>query len=439
MKAIIWRVGAIALGLALAAVAFFSYELGISNSPNWGIGKLGGVAAGIGLLLIGLAWGRIGHAYSLLAVNLLNLVIVLGALEFGAKLALDNLPLDNTPQFEGKPYRTTYFEHVAWGAQFLADSRGGPTEPRYVPFTLWRPRPYVSQTINIDAQGVRRTPNARCDDANAFRVWVYGGSTVWGVLVPDSETIPAHLQRLLTKQLSQPVCVVNQGVSAWVLQQGLIDLQLRLQQGERPDLVIFYGGSNDTNYAYFNKNVAAHYLYPEFQLWIFNSNNTSTTSFFEKTYIFKLLQRLTTPAQSFVATGTQEVVGEADGDVVAFSAELLRFMQGQQRTLAALGAEYGFATLYALQPSQVISRKPLNDEERLLLANGPFFNQPLNALVSQGFKAWADEDPDDGVLWLVDIFDDVAAEVQIWFDPIHVTPEGNRIVAEALLASLPLR
>src|SRR5262245_38830380 len=92
--------------------------------------------------------------------------------------------------------------------------------------------------------------------AGSYKVFVFGGSTIWGTGSPwrtgspDWGTIPAYLQAGLAKRETRPVCVVNFGESAYVSSQSVIMLLTRLHAGDVPDLTLFYDGPNDVYAAF---------------------------------------------------------------------------------------------------------------------------------------------------------------------------------------------
>src|SRR6185295_4216642 len=91
------------------------------------------------------------------------------------------------------------------------------------PFVGFRRPPYQSKTVNVDSKGRRATPGADCRPGS-FKLFVYGGSTVWGTGSPDWGTIPGHLQRLLAGRFGGRLCVVNFGEGAWNTNQELAEL-----------------------------------------------------------------------------------------------------------------------------------------------------------------------------------------------------------------------
>ena len=144
------------------------------------------------------------------------------------------------------PWRARYFEEL------LASSHA-----EWRPYVAWRSRPYAGEHIHIDERGIRRTwnPPACGSDSQLPLVWMFGGSTMWGVGARDEFTIPSDMSRALASDRDHRVCVVNLGELGYVTSQELILLLTELRAGARPRLVIFYDGDNDA-YAALQEGVA---------------------------------------------------------------------------------------------------------------------------------------------------------------------------------------
>ncbi len=116
---------------------------------------------------------------------------------------------------------------------------------RWHPYTYWRRSPRQGELISITAEGLRKTTNITTTTTPATKVFMFGGSTLWGLGTEDKETIPS----LLAKEASDQGInceVVNYGQYAYVSTQGVVELMRQLQQGNIPDVVVFYDGTNDT-------------------------------------------------------------------------------------------------------------------------------------------------------------------------------------------------
>src|SRR5262245_12806026 len=118
---------------------------------------------------------------------------------------------------------------------------------RWQPYVYWRRTPRHGQYINIEPDGLRKTINVSAPEGASppIKVFMFGGSTMWGLGAGDDSTIPSiFAQEAKNKGINCEV--VNFGQYAYVSTQGVIELTLQLQKGNVPDVVIFYDGVNDT-------------------------------------------------------------------------------------------------------------------------------------------------------------------------------------------------
>ncbi len=107
--------------------------------------------------------------------------------------------------------------------------------------------------IGTDERGflVRKTVGPAPDPAlPTVRIFAFGGSTTFGLNVPDDQTWPSHLSVILNKDSrARPerpfnVEVVNYGRNAYYPSQETVLLQRLLMSGHRPSLAIFMDGVN---------------------------------------------------------------------------------------------------------------------------------------------------------------------------------------------------
>lgn len=108
----------------------------------------------------------------------------------------------------------------------------------YKSYVGWRGKPFAGETVNVEAPyGNRKTVNAQ--SAGGKTAYFFGGSTMWGVGAPDKDTIPSQFAAL-TGIRSE-----NFGERGWTAHQSLMQLIQLIQDGHRPDFVIFYDGVNE--------------------------------------------------------------------------------------------------------------------------------------------------------------------------------------------------
>lgn len=107
----------------------------------------------------------------------------------------------------------------------------------YKSYVGWRMQPFKGETITIEGRyRQRRTVNP--PTAEKGKVYFFGGSTMWGG-VDDASTIPSQFAALTGMHAE------NFGEHGWVAHQSLVQLMQLLQEGHRPDVVVFYDGAND--------------------------------------------------------------------------------------------------------------------------------------------------------------------------------------------------
>lgn len=126
---------------------------------------------------------------------------------------------------------------------FIEFQKSGESE--YYPYLGYRRVPnYSGEYINLDEKSIRKTIN-KCDKTpEKIRIFMFGGSTMWGTGASDEETIPSFLSNELCKN-DIPVEVTNFAENGYLSTQEMIKLELELRDGNYPDIVIFYDGVND--------------------------------------------------------------------------------------------------------------------------------------------------------------------------------------------------
>ena len=294
-------------------------------------------------------------------------------------------------------------------------------ETQYAPYVIWRGSSYDGQLITVNAEGLRETPGAACD-ADAVRVFTFGGSTMWGHGVADTETIPAYLQAGLAAQLDTPICVINFGQKAFVSTQGLIELTHQLQADNVPDIVIFYDGINDIGATLTNGNAQGHLQMDEIALklehpFLHNLRDTNTLRLLAHWHAPNSLPTLDDNTRAQLAN------------------ELVQTYLETYRIVGALAETYQFEYYFFWQPYISVHPKPFTPAEQVL------FDQvlpPVNALTQTVYSKIATLiSPDPGYAQLHDLsplFE--TTPTRVWLDTVHLNANGNALVAEGMLNTL---
>ena len=316
----------------------------------------------------------------------------------------------------------------------------------YEPYTVWKRRAYRGTHTTIDIAGSRRTVgNSSSEDA--LQVWVFGGSAVWGVGAPDSETIPSHLALLLNNSLGIDSTVKNLGRRGYVSTQEVIYLMRELQAGRRPDIVVFYNGVNDA---------AAVSLWPEFpgahvsfdavrDRFESNGEDDDIGWFARSTGLYK--------ASRIILDRVEGDPLERDGIIVYVDHDTgstpnyrwlaergLDLWLFNARVIDSLAREYGFIPLMAFQPGLWSTGKPLDpSEESLIASEMEYAGLKTIMTVRAEMAAVLDERliNDQAPDWVMNL-NDLFAETPdpLYIDYVHVTGHGNEIAAQRIATEL---
>jgi len=211
--------------------------------------------------------------------------------------------------------------------------------------------------------------------------------------------------------------IVNYGENGYTSTQGLIRLQMELQRGNIPDVVVFYDGVNDLYGAFFNRiagyPINVHNRYAEFNV-----------------------------SQRFYPQGMFPHFMRVSGKILGSFGEQNKYdypneeaQEGLQsvylanvRMVEALAKEYEFTPLFYWQGS--IHTKDQWSEAEEKIAQGdereevPYEDISLEMIgASRG-----------SVVSLVDVFDSVTSTIYI--DSVHITESGNDIIGSYMSKDL---
>lgn len=109
---------------------------------------------------------------------------------------------------------------------------------KYKAFVGWRAPQFSGNTINIDSEGFRRNPLSTTFVSEA-KIHLFGGSTMWGSGVSDSNTIPS----LISKRYQ--VNTINYGEQAYNSRQALNLFIDNIDKVKPGDVIVFFDGVND--------------------------------------------------------------------------------------------------------------------------------------------------------------------------------------------------
>lgn len=133
--------------------------------------------------------------------------------------------------------------------ELLTETWGGDAVFEYEPFTGFRnkPLPKKSRYVNINPAGFRISRNQAPwpPPPGSNDVFVFGGSTTFGLGVTDEETIPSYLQECSPG--GEHLAVYNFGRTWYYSSQELILFLQLLKAGYIPRVAVFIDGLNEFN------------------------------------------------------------------------------------------------------------------------------------------------------------------------------------------------
>ncbi len=430
------RIAALAAGALLVATALLADVTGLSGGPGISRNQLLFAVAGAVLLAAGALGRRFASLYRGAALLLLNLIAVLLLLEM---LSLVGLKLLSGGELSERAEK-------AGREGFIAGERSV-TISSYVPWVLWRSEPsYEGDPATIDGEGRRVTPGS-ADSQDAVEVAVLGGSAIWGACVGDSGTVPAHLVGELSGRLGRPVRVRNLAQNAWTSTQEVIELMLELRSGRVPDAVVLCDGFNDVWAAYESGLAGVHHSLEPISARI-EGRDAGFASvdplalLLGGTNTGMLVSRAAATARGPEGASRMLCYRAMGLEAGPLAGEVAEVYLRNASLVEHLADAYGFEALFAWQPVLWLGEKELTEYELAVEAGGfegyPAGGDPaLHELLAAAYARYGESRPDTSrYLLLTGIFDDVREGVYVDHTGVHLSPEGNAMVAEALAERL---
>lgn len=339
-----------------------------------------------------------------LAKIFFTVLFLLAGVEFSSFLLVQGYHLFNPSEskinlsvYQNQPWAKQYFKEFQ--KSFVAE---------YAPYVGHRRLPnFQGETINIDQDSLRRTVS--CSSVKKpIKIFMFGGSTMWGTGVRDQTTIPSALTQILcAKNIAAEV--KNFGESGYTSTQEMIRLQLELRRGERPDLVIFYDGVNDVFSSYQNGEAGL-------------PQNVSN-----RRYEFNLKDRLNIRgAFSNFLTIAEGMRGRDGVHGYPVDPQTAKIYLENLRIVQALAKEYGFHPLFYWQPA-IFTKKNLSQEEKEKITKDETLGRQYLEVTQ-----WIASAPN--IKNLSDIFDD--SPQTIFTDWAHVSEDANRIIAQKMAGDM---
>jgi lysophospholipase L1-like esterase len=314
------------------------------------------------------------------------------------------------------------YKNIDWADEYFSELWS--TKVGWEPYTYWRYKSRNGNNININEEGLRLTIQAGPNNTTSptVRIFMFGGSTLFGTGARDAFTIPSLFAKELYKKGIRTE-VTNYGQSGYVTTQEVLDLIKELQQGNIPDAVIFYDGVNDVYSAYQNQKSGLPQNESN-RRREFNISKSLPIAFDNFLYALsqssKLAALLTSPFNSRKENNLYESITIND-----LAAETAKIYFNNIRIVKALSIEYNFKMAFYWQPT--IFEKPEITEYEKLERTREKATEPL---FKEVYRLVSNHNRIKYFYNLDNIFNNI--KTPIFIDFCHISEEGNLIVAKEM-------
>jgi lysophospholipase L1-like esterase len=306
-------------------------------------------------------------------------------------------------------YKLPNYENIDWAKNHFAEMKL--LKMNYASYVGWRHENAKFSTITIDGPYNQRSTVNHSKDA-AQKVYFFGGSTIWGTGSDDANTIPSLYSKF------SGLHTENFAESGYSSHQSLMMLIRLLQDGHKPQLVVFYDGANDIPQKC-NSQSSPHVHAAENR--IASTMREASNASYSFTFLFSPFLKL---AKS-LARG---VFGESDKSLwydcstnLSKAEKVADNLLNDWRMAALLTESYGGKFLGILQPIAYTSKTRLSHLS-LMESRGNQYDAvyPIVQRKMTGDKRFVD---------LTDLLD---RDEYLYIDYCHLSPNGNRIMAHAI-------
>ncbi len=353
-------------------------------------------------------WWNRNKRYFLLwrkLIFLLGLILfILLILELGSLVVL-KLFLGTHSGAQDQRLDLNVFQDQLWAQNYFKEFQEASVF-EYTPYLDFKRRPnYHGTYVNLDDRSVRKTVSSCGKYNTSYRIFAFGGSTLWGSGARDEGTIASQLATELCDQ-GFAVEVTNFGESAYVNTQEVIRLMLELRQGNIPDIVIFYDGFNEV-YSSFQNQAAG---LPQNII-----NRRKEFNLLKKFYPLGLTPHFNEIMQRITVKLVKQNYPPLNGALVEETSQI--YLQNQQ-IAAALSQQFQFKAFFYWQPT--IFTKKLKSQEEQKIALGSYLPQSFVEVTAKVVE-------NHNTIDLTAIFEEHPETIYI--DWSHISEQGNSLVA----------
>lgn len=319
---------------------------------------------------------------------------------------------------------------------------------RFAPYLTWRRNEYQGEYINIDSEGIRETWHTQSNDRDAEKIFMFGGSTMWGTGARDNYTIPSFVSKKL-HNAEYEYEIINYGESGYSITQEVVQLSLLLKQGNIPSYVIFYDGVNDISSSYQNGKAGLFGSLDSIRNKIYPQSSSAVTVkrpfYIDAIQDAKKMMAKWSVTYRTLANIKANVFGkQSDKEleeiftdkyskehIIALAEETVLDYKNNIAFVKALSGVYGFEHIFIWQPN-LFSTSPLTPEELSYKEWDKEYEQMVDFYRMVYDLIEVEDIPN--FYNLASIFNE--KESTVFIDWCHITEEANEVIADEIYSIL---
>ena len=295
----------------------------------------------------------------------------------------------------------------------------------YEPLVEFGMQEFNGKHITVSPRGFRHVEN-QCPEfpsQDRRNIFVYGGSTTYGAMVKNEETIPSIIQKTLNEKSGANTAVYNFGAGGYYSTPERIRFEKQITAGIVPDVAIFIDGLNEF---YF-------FEVPDITAWspIIDSTVTTMLEGRKKKKLADASNTCALISAALKKTGIREAAGNKRAK--ATEEEIRRAagrLAANWEILRGICSRLGVRLVLVHEP---ISTYHYDASKRIVQFTDKYVGRHVNS--ARGYEIVAEQSEknlisNDNVLWLQDL----AIEQNQYVDHVHYSPMYSRAIGEKIAA-----
>lgn len=333
----------------------------------------------------------------------------------------------NTNEYKDSRAKLANYEDIEWSDQHFEELREISAE--YQSYIGWRMQKFSGQTISIDEQGVRQTPQHHKVDKKSNKVVFLGGSTTWGVGTNDSTTIPAFFSQIAEGKFE----TVNYGEHSYRAFQSYLFFMSKLNEGLAPDIVISYDGVNEKAGFNINHKPSSHSREEQIRN-VMKGQDANLEEQKAMSFTHFLFGPIKVLIAKLKKNNPSAATKNEDENKDQRSEEVAKAMLDAWMASKFISEKNGALFFCVLQPNALIGSPNLEH-----LNINPEREEMYKKLYSMVFKLLKTPQYSELSNNFIDLTHVLDGEDQYYIDFCHLSPNGNKVIADSLYLKIDKR